>query len=123
MMMVSVNVCFVDDNTNTCSFPSHLSHLPLSPPLPLLPLLPFSDIKLSFQSSYYKVNESQPTLSVNIVKEPRDAETEIRYQFSVMATDVTANAPDDYKLQNRLILSLILIERTFHLLLQSMMML
>ena len=35
---------------------------------------------------------------VNIVKEPRNVETEIQYQFSVLATDITATAPDDYTL-------------------------
>ena len=35
-------------------------------------------------------------LPVNIVKEPRDAQTEIRYQFSVRATEITALSPEDY---------------------------
>ena len=77
-------------NTNISSSPSHLSHLSLSSPFPLLPFSPFPDTALSFEFSSYTVNESQPILPVNIVKEPRNAETEIRYQFSVMATDVTA---------------------------------
>ena len=42
------------------------------------------------------MDESQPILPVFIVKEPIDAETEIRYQFFVMATNITATAPDDY---------------------------
>ena len=42
------------------------------------------------------MDESQPILPVFIVKEPRGAITEIEYQFSVMATDITATAPDDY---------------------------
>ena len=33
-----------------------------------------------------------------IVKEPRDAKTDMTYIFSVLATDVTATAPDDYTL-------------------------
>ena len=42
------------------------------------------------------MSESTRRLIVNIVKEPRDATTEIRYQFSVLAIDITATAPDDY---------------------------
>ena len=38
---------------------------------------------------------------MNIVKEPINAETEIRYQFSVVATDITATAPDDYTVQQQ----------------------
>ena len=42
------------------------------------------------------MDESQPIFPVFIVKGPMDAETEITYQFSVMATAITATAPDDY---------------------------
>ena len=42
------------------------------------------------------MNESIVGFPVNIVKEPRDAETEITYQFSVRATEVTATAGDDF---------------------------
>ena len=44
------------------------------------------------------MSESDRGLQVNIVKEPRDSETEIRYSFSVKATSVTATAPDEYTL-------------------------
>ena len=40
-------------------------------------------------------------LPVNIVKEPRDAETEIRYAFSIKATDITAAASDDYSVHEQ----------------------
>ena len=43
------------------------------------------------------MTESQPILPVLIVKEPRDAETEIESEFSVMVTDITATAPFDYE--------------------------
>ena len=58
---------------------------------------PFSDIALSFELSSYTVDESQLILPILIVKEPMDAETEIRYQFSLMTNDITATAPDDYE--------------------------
>ena len=56
------------------------------------------DIALSFEFSAYTVSESVVggVLLVNIVKEPRDAETEITYQFSVRASEVTATAGDDF---------------------------
>ena len=36
---------------------------------------------------------------MNIIKEPIDAETEIRYQFAVGATSVTATSPVDFTLK------------------------
>ena len=38
---------------------------------------------------------------MNIVKEPIDALTEIEYQFSVIVTDISATAPDDYLAQQK----------------------
>ena len=55
------------------------------------------DIALSFEFSAYTVNESiSSILVVNVVKEPRDAETETTYVFSVRATGVTATAGEDF---------------------------
>ena len=67
--------------------PSHFYPYSLSP-----------DIVLSFEQSSYTVSESQVGLGlpVNIVKEPIDAETEITYDFSVRATEVTATAGEDF---------------------------
>ena len=45
------------------------------------------------------MSESESTLQVYIVKEPRDAKTDVTYQFIVEAASVTATAPDDYTLE------------------------
>ena len=92
-------------NTNTCPFlPTspiflfvHISHF--------YPYSLFPDMTLSFEFSSYTVNESQRILPVNIVREPRDAETEIsaelrpelcRYQFLLGSiTRVTIAIVDD----------------------------
>ena len=52
------------------------------------------------------MDESQPILPIFIVKGPMDAETEITYQLSVMATDITATAPDDYMAPAQALLSI-----------------
>ena len=112
MMMVSVIVyvrVFADCSElmyaeGTCIIPILVLFLSTSPiSLFLLPshFYPYSlspDIALSFEQSSYTVTESVVAgqFLVNIVKEPSDAETEITYQFSIRATEVTATAGDDF---------------------------
>ena len=77
------------------SFPTYPISLFLLP-FYFYPYFLFPDVALSFEFSSYTVDESQTILPVLIVKEPRGIITESEYQFSIMATDATATAPDDY---------------------------
>ena len=106
MMMVSVTVYVADCSElmyRECLVTILVPFLPTSTislfllPSHFYPYSLLSDTALSFEFSSYTVIESQPILPVFIVKEPMDADTEIEYQFSVMATDITATAPDDYR--------------------------
>ena len=105
MMMVSVTVYVADCSElmyRECLVTILVPFLPTSPislfllPSHFYPYSLLSDTALSFEFSSYTVSESAIGLAVNIVKEPRDVETDITYQFSVVALDITATSPEDY---------------------------